>query len=395
MRWLLAVSLACKSMRSPSDQQLIERDIANFGSPDFHIFVNVYDGHGCHAGRVNGVQLVGMDALVKLPYVHLSRIEGYMTLFWKHILIPSVTRAFDIVVLKDADLLISPHAFSVKEVEYWLQRTNASIITPSIAPVRARGRAGRITVSTGQHFGAGCVAMRSPYAEQMKIARSGAFEHALWRPILSPIADAALASDSYMMHLWCILSSRILSPAPGCVHLRHVFVVHVNKKTIASSKALASSYRPESEKGQGNIVHELYRRFRWAFEEFRWDALAWRKACWSMIDEAASPTKLDKFELPTYEQAPMSKPMGDVRPGKDAIGFRGGRMNVTRREAHDAMRLGRCLLDKSCSQRLPSSWRRKARSNVTALELIKYHQVDWQHNFSQNERWGLTQGGGS
>ena len=45
--------------------------------------------------------------------------------------------------------------------------------------------------------------VRTPFAEMVKIARADAFERSLWQEVLAPIGDDYLATDSYMMTLWC------------------------------------------------------------------------------------------------------------------------------------------------------------------------------------------------
>ena len=91
-RWLLATSIAC--VAGGYDAALVESDVANFGCPDtFHLWVNLYRGGPTSACLSN--------ATLALPYVRLSAIPGYMTLFWKHALVPEVTRQYDVIVIKD------------------------------------------------------------------------------------------------------------------------------------------------------------------------------------------------------------------------------------------------------------------------------------------------------
>jgi hypothetical protein len=135
MRWLLAIAMPCQSPGAGPGREraFTEADIRNYGGPNFHVFVNIFDSNtSCLSPQCNS-----------LPYVHVSFAKGYMTHFWKEVLTPTVTRAFDIVALKDADMLLSPHTIQLSEVEYWMRRTNASLIVPTIAPEAPKGRAGR------------------------------------------------------------------------------------------------------------------------------------------------------------------------------------------------------------------------------------------------------------
>ena len=156
-RWLLAASIACGS---GDDGALARSDVANFGGDSFHLWFNIYDGvpaSRCLPSR-----------MLSLPFVHTSQLPGYMTLFWKHVLTPAVTGPFDVIMLKDGDILLSPHTFVPAEVEHWMTRTNASIITPSIVP-RGRGhRSGRSSIASHPLW-ADCIAVASPYAEQVII----------------------------------------------------------------------------------------------------------------------------------------------------------------------------------------------------------------------------------
>ena len=120
MRWLLAISMPCPSTERQEwhsrERAFTEADISNYGGPSFHVFVNIYNSnHSCLSPRY-----------ASLPHVHVSFVNGYMTHFWKHVLTPAVTRAFDVIALKDADILLSPHTLQVSEVQYWMRQTQAA-----------------------------------------------------------------------------------------------------------------------------------------------------------------------------------------------------------------------------------------------------------------------------
>ena len=252
-RWLLAASISCGSGH---DRLLARSDVSNFGASDFHLWFNVYDG-------VPASHCLPSAALA-LPFVHTSHVSGYMTLFWKSILTPAVTAGFDLIALKDGDVLLSPHTFVRAEVEYWLERTNASIVTPAIVP-RGRGyRSGRDAIAS-KPLWADCLAVASPYAEQVKIARVEAFQQSLRAELLLPFSDRVLETDSYLMHLWCILSAISFPSRPGCVHLRHVSAIHFDSRTI--NKAGMGKLYFRKSVGVANTI-ELYRRHQWAWDTF-------------------------------------------------------------------------------------------------------------------------------
>ena len=110
MRWLLAISMPCGAPDGPlSSLSSTESDIAHFGGPDFHVHVNHFDLDRERAERLYGARRASClsASAAAAPHVHLSYVPGYMTLFWKHVLVPSYTRRFDVIALKDADLLPS------------------------------------------------------------------------------------------------------------------------------------------------------------------------------------------------------------------------------------------------------------------------------------------------
>ena len=321
MRWLLATSIACSKQHEVA---LASSDVRNFGDAStFHVWINVYDGgepSSCLSAE-----------LLALPYVHTSSVRGFHVRFWKEKLIPEVTRQYDIIAIKDADILVSPHTFVLAEVEYWFRRTNASILTPTIVPRGLGFRAGRTTVST-QRLWADCLAAASPHAEQMKMARADAFERSLWREMLTALPDETLGTDSYLIQLWCIMLATHFPHRPACVHLRHQSVVHLDARSIAKtgqSRAYYSSAIRVTPSGGGGggggaarrgggvagfaaIVPELYARWPWAFDTFRWNVTA-RPVCWTVLDEDDRGTVLlDAKREATFQNERVALPISDV-----------------------------------------------------------------------------------
>ena len=67
MRWMLGVSIPCDSSRpNRAPAESVESDIANFGGDDFHIYVNVFDGH----------PLCLDAASAALSFVHVSHVSS-------------------------------------------------------------------------------------------------------------------------------------------------------------------------------------------------------------------------------------------------------------------------------------------------------------------------------
>ena len=99
----------------------------------------------------------------------------------------------------------------------------------------------------------------------MKIARVEAFQQSLRAELLLPFSDRVLETDSYLMHLWCILSAISFPSRPGCVHLRHVSAIHFDSRTI--NKAGMGKLYFRKSVGVANTI-ELYRRHQWAWDTF-------------------------------------------------------------------------------------------------------------------------------
>ena len=78
MRWLMAIAMPCKSSRG-RELQFTQSDIAHFGGPKFHIFINIYDQNtSCLEPEYSS-----------LPHVHISHQPGYMSA-----LVPSESNAY-------------------------------------------------------------------------------------------------------------------------------------------------------------------------------------------------------------------------------------------------------------------------------------------------------------
>jgi len=289
LRWLLAIAMPCAGHDGGVSLMCTESDIRNHAAPSFHIWVNIFDNASCLS-----------TTALSSPYVHTSRLPGYMTLFWKHVLTRSVTRQYDIIALKDADLYLSPHTFSLSEAEYWLHRTQASIITPAIA-APAGARAGRTSISLRAYVPE-CIAVRSSVAEQLKIARTEAFETSLKGAILDRLDDAILATDSYMMQLWVVLSEMHFPHRPGCVHLRHVVATHLDTRTIRG--AMAKAYFT-----QNRIVGELFKLYPDAFVKYRLKNFT--HGCWSLFHgEDAQPTSITP-DVAANTPGPLGNPKAE------------------------------------------------------------------------------------
>ena len=88
---------------------------------------------------------------------------------------------------------------------------------------------------------------------------------------------------------------------PGCVHMRHQAVVHLDSRTIRGGMRDAYS------KEKNQMPYAVFERWPWAFLNFTFD---FEHGCWPLYDEQATPTPVT---LATA--AGGAGPIGDPRPG--------------------------------------------------------------------------------
>ena len=320
MRWLLAISMSCRDRVA---RTLTEADFRAFASPNFHLFINIYDQS---PGSPN-LQSCLPEDMVSSPFVRLSTLPGYMTLFWKHVLTPAVTAPYDLIALKDADLALS-HGLVVSEVEMWLQLTNASIVTPAIAGVDPSGKGisradvGARSAIMQRAFDASCAAVHSAMAEQMKISRRDAFERSLRSTLLLNLTDELLRTDSFLMSLWCILAEQQFGGRPGCVHLRTQFAVHLNSKAISGKMKAAYTAR-----GQNLLVPHLFNQWRWAFLDFTFN---FSRGCWPLHGGERTEVTL---ATAAGHAGPIGNPLGSTRAMGGYALFHGGHTGLPLRRA--------------------------------------------------------------
>ena len=227
-RWLMATALACADRQAVAE---IRSFISQYASPRLHVWVNAFDAEAkaelfvsCSEALLNAAT-GSTDGLV-----HVSRQAGHKTLFWRRELTPPVVSRYDVIWLLDCDVRVSSHLFSFREVEHWMHVTGASIVQPSVIPLKSGGRAGRASF-TRTALSADCVVRETPSIEQMTpILRRGAFER-VWAA-LATVPDLYLGSDSGLETLWCGLATRHFPLWPACALLNTQSVVHLNTHTI-------------------------------------------------------------------------------------------------------------------------------------------------------------------
>ena len=78
-RWLAAVSLPCSD---PVGLEVTGRSVRLYAGPHFHWRVNVFDSTN------SSCVPWAAEATAAPDHVVLSHVPGYMTLFWKRVLVP-------------------------------------------------------------------------------------------------------------------------------------------------------------------------------------------------------------------------------------------------------------------------------------------------------------------
>jgi len=154
-RWLAAVTLPCTD---PPSVHEVKHFAHQYAAERLHVHANVFDGIDGECG----------GALRRAGVARVTYVSGFKTLYWRRALTPNVTATYDLIWLLDCDLRISPHLFSISEVEHWLETTGTSIIQPSVVPYARAGRAGRGGLTRSQ-FSADCLARVVPCAQPLHI----------------------------------------------------------------------------------------------------------------------------------------------------------------------------------------------------------------------------------
>ena len=141
-RWLAAVSLPCSD---PVGLEVTGRSVRLYAGPHFHWRVNIYDSTNASCARWATASSVKR-------FVWTSHVPGYMTLFWKKVLVPSLTNTYDRIFILDNDVRLTPQlGFSAARIDRWFASTNAMIMQPSViaADVGPGLRGGGLPASGG------------------------------------------------------------------------------------------------------------------------------------------------------------------------------------------------------------------------------------------------------
>ena len=229
-RWLMATALPCAD---PTSMMEVTSFITNYASARMHVRANLFDVSSAKAsqkGRAAACTAQLQGAAPANSLVVVSTVPGHKTQFWRRELTPTAVARYDIIWLLDCDVRVSPRLFILREIEYWMHATGASIVQPSVVPAKAGGRGGRGSF-TRASLSADCAAREHPFIEQMTpVFRRGAFI-ALYHSLMS-IPNELLGSDSGIDLFWCGLAAMAFPAYPACVVINTQSVIHTNTHTI-------------------------------------------------------------------------------------------------------------------------------------------------------------------
>ena len=213
-RWLAGIALPCNG--DDVGRAATQKFVDQFAGPHFHVRLNIYDRNS--------------SCVPSHRYVAVSHVPGYMTVFWKRILVPQLTRNYDRIFILDNDVQLSPaFGFSLSAVDRWLAHTGAFILQPSVIGATRAKRSGTGVRAHGA-FTADCVAYMVPSIERVHISRPEAYE-VLW-DILDSIPDERLSTDTALMHLWVSLVCERFPGHPSAVVVQSIAAAHLDTHTI-------------------------------------------------------------------------------------------------------------------------------------------------------------------
>ena len=124
LKWLVATSLPCADRLAVAEVRLF---IATHASPRaLHVIANIFDGKPSRCRET--LQLAAGNAAAEHPtreqvVLRITNVPGHKTVFWKKELTPGVVSRYDAIWLLDCDVRVTPHLFSIAEVEHWMHVT--------------------------------------------------------------------------------------------------------------------------------------------------------------------------------------------------------------------------------------------------------------------------------
>lgn len=163
-KWLLVVNVACADRITAS---MVDDMVEQFASPRFDFMVNMFD-------TLNASCLRSLQHPRLRRHVTIHHEPAFKPLYWKRFVTPEATRHYDLIILTDGDVRFDAHlGFTLAEVEFWLRRTRAAMLQPTVVAAARNLRAGAHGFAP-KSFTADCAAVAVDGVERVYIARQQA-----------------------------------------------------------------------------------------------------------------------------------------------------------------------------------------------------------------------------
>ena len=182
------------------------RLLAHYGSSaGLRALANFFDfdaRKGAQCPSLSIVQRNGTSLRLAAYIAALTCVPGFKTKLWLTIS-SNLTSSYEFVWLRDSDVVTSPRLFLPSEVEHWMWRTDATVASPSVLPLRIREdrRSGWWTPFRSS-FPGSCMVQTTPIVEQMTpIFRRAAFDG--FHRHLASIPARFLETDFGLETFWC------------------------------------------------------------------------------------------------------------------------------------------------------------------------------------------------
>jgi hypothetical protein len=221
-RWLVVVSLHCDDLPALQSIRALVEHAAAIRAVSLQTQANVFNAppHDDGVGRCATLEALRSDTERAYALSGVTSVAGFKTSAWRA-LSPEFTAPYDLVWLKDSDVLVDAHLFSFLEVEHWMARTGAAVAQPTVVPLDGRSKSHGWWTPFRAAFHASCLVASSPIVEQMTpILTRRAFDGL--RSLLWALPAELLrtdAGDFGLETLWCVSLHRCVIDAPN---LRHI-----------------------------------------------------------------------------------------------------------------------------------------------------------------------------
>ncbi len=278
LAWLLSTHTDCDDALGVAS---VRRMVEELSAPTFHVWINFYrDAAPC-------APLAPVMA-ARPAHVRALHVRGFKPHFWKYVLTPNATAAYDLLLVTDADVRFEAElGWTPQTIERWLRRTAANAVTTLVAGASTGQRGGGHGAQPGGALSAysgdsvACVAG----LERTYVVRREAY--AAFSALLRRFPDERLITDTGLEGLLCDAMAATWPAQPACVLLKHVAILHYDTHQIR--KQGYDKYYTTRKFAEANNTLGFIERFR---NDLIPPALLeagmapWRNLCWGVHSEA-------------------------------------------------------------------------------------------------------------